>query len=839
MQLEQLAELPESTLEQIPSDRRRHLVEYLLRWGEPQAALRALDYWLQSPQHSSLLPETRVRVLQTLQQYTEALDSLDAINARHGMSESRRSLRIRLLAALGRIDDAEALLNERSDDLNNLRLRAEVQMQLGDYEAAELLYTQADQLSPKNQAVIRDQIKLALARGNAKQAQHLVMAQREQPDTPFSTTDLLLFRQAIQQQGFVNTLESIDAQLTHRRTKERTNLCVTLGLNPNTFEPELRPEPSENPRPSLLTSSSNPTLPVIGTAPEVELPPEAYQALREHFGFQNFRPGQSNVLSRVLQGQSTLAILPTGAGKSLTYQLPAMLLDGATLVISPLIALMKDQIDNLPPSLAERAATIHSGLTGPEVVARLRGVAQGKYKLIYVAPERLRQQGFLHRLARVGVGRVIIDEAHCVSLWGMSFRPDYLFIRRAIEALDSPPVLALTATATPETEREIKTYLGDMQTLRNSVFRPNLRFEVHQANNRDQKIAEIISLCKKIEGAIVIYARSRESCEEIAYQLRSQGVAAEHYHAQIPDRHRVQDEFMSGAIRVLVATVAFGMGVDKPDVRAIIHYNLPQSIEAYYQEAGRAGRDGMPARCILLYSPYDKGQLTAWLREDSLDKQYLRDIYRVVRSHLYGNWGVVSFDTLRADLREEDETRLRVGLGMLERVGVLVRHFDLPYRATISLRNTSNIDSHFARWVDTISLQRNENLQADMIDLAMACGYTPNELERQLLRWQDNGWLRYEPSQRDALFELRPSVSQLPERIDQLIATYARSQDLRIEAISDYARSHSCRHRTLAAHFGETIPRCGNACDICQPKYNASEAYQSATDRLRALLRIG
>src|SRR5262249_9218821 len=255
--------------------------------------------------------------------------------------------------------------------------------------------------------------------------------------------------------------------------------------------------------------------------------------------------------------------------------------------LSPLIALMKDQLDNLPPALAARATTLHSALDGGEVAARLRGVAEGRYKLIYVAPERLRQQPFVHALRRAGVARVVVDEAHCVSLWGISFRPDYLFIRRALDALGAPPVLALTATATPDTEAEIKAHLAagraaqeearlknrepgtdecastddgrrttddrqysrgladqTMATIRTSIFRPNLRFEVQHVANKREKAAVVVELCRAIEGPVVVYARSRDTCEELAARLRAHGVAAEHYHALVSDRHVVQDRFM-------------------------------------------------------------------------------------------------------------------------------------------------------------------------------------------------------------------------------------------------------------------------------------------------------
>jgi ATP-dependent DNA helicase RecQ len=447
----------------------------------------------------------------------------------------------------------------------------------------------------------------------------------------------------------------------------------------------------------------------------------------------------------------------------------------------------------------------------------LRGVAEGRYKLIYVAPERLRQQPFIHALRRAGVSRIVVDEAHCVSLWGISFRPDYLFIRRALAELGTPPLLALTATATPDTEAEIKAHLGDLTTIRTSIFRSNLQLEVKRVANRQEKLETVVALCKAVDGPVLVYVRSRDGCEEVAARLRQSGVVAEHYHAQVADRAGVQDRFMRGATRVFVATVAFGMGVDKADVRMIIHYNMPQSVEAYYQEAGRAGRDGNPARCVLLYASADKGQLTSWLRKDALSKDYLRTVYRWLRQQIPGTWGVVALDDLRRDLREDDEGRMRVALGLLERVELLTRHFDLPRAATLLLRDDAHGDEEFQMVVSAARLRPGQPLDIDLIALAARAGRTPDALERQLLRWHDQGLLRYEGSARDVLLELRPAAADVGSRIDALLAEYSTRQDARIEAIATYARGLTCRHRAIAAHFGERLAACRSACDICTP----------------------
>ncbi len=266
-----------------------------------------------------------------------------------------------------------------------------------------------------------------------------------------------------------------------------------------------------------------------------------------------------------------------------------------------------------------------------------------------------------------------------MSLWGLSFRPDYLFLRRVLAELEQPPVLALTATATPETRAEIIEQLGEMDLVAASVFRSNLISRWCRCRMPRPKPRRWSSSARRSTGPILVYARSRDRCEELAHLLRRKGITAGHYHAQVEDRSQAQEAFMRGEVRVLVATVAFGMGIDKPDIRAIIHYNLPQSVEAYYQEAGRAGRDGQPSRCVLLYTSGDKGQLTSWLRQDTLDREDLRSVYRALRNHaVAGLCPDARIELLSREAPQLDETQIRVALGMLERVGLVLRHFDLP-----------------------------------------------------------------------------------------------------------------------------------------------------------------
>jgi ATP-dependent DNA helicase RecQ len=365
--------------------------------------------------------------------------------------------------------------------------------------------------------------------------------------------------------------------------------------------------------------------------PTSPLPDPAYQLLHERFGYQHFRPGQEAIIGALLQGQHVLTVMPTGSGKSLCYQLPALLHDGCTLVISPLIALMKDQVD----SLQERsiAATfVNSSLSAQEQQERLYACRAGRYKLLYIAPERFRSQRFLETIAQTRVSLFAVDEAHCISQWGHDFRPDYLRLRQAIEHVNAPQVLALTATATVEVQDDIVQQLGctEMQRFVSGFDRPNLTYRVLGLRGQATKLQALGEIVEaQTTGSVIVYAATRRTVEEIAHFLDEHGTAGLIYHAGLGDaeRRRTQDAFMEGHCRLIVATNAFGMGVDKPDVRCVIHFNLPRSMEAYYQEAGRAGRDGLQAECVLLFS-YGDVKIQEFLLEQSYPtRDLLQEVY--------------------------------------------------------------------------------------------------------------------------------------------------------------------------------------------------------------------
>jgi len=333
--------------------------------------------------------------------------------------------------------------------------------------------------------------------------------------------------------------------------------------------------------------------------------------LKEIFGFDSFRPGQEAVIRAVLEGRDTLAVMPTGGGKSLCYQIPALMQESLTVIVSPLISLMKDQVDSLLQSSVADAAALHSGLSPEKRWEVERKVRTGEIRMLYVAPERLRSLEFVLSLRRAGVGLFVVDEAHCISEWGHDFRPDYLFLPRAVKDLGSPPVLALTATATPRVRQDIRRSLGmrDPHVEVTSFNRPNLTYRVVPAEKKE-KLARILDVIRSSPPPGIVYATTRKECDELAAELRSSGIDAAAYHAGMGAARRteVQERFMTDEVGVVVATIAFGMGVDKPNVRFVIHAAVPGSLPAYIQESGRAGRDGEAAECVVLYRGADVGR---------------------------------------------------------------------------------------------------------------------------------------------------------------------------------------------------------------------------------------
>lgn len=331
------------------------------------------------------------------------------------------------------------------------------------------------------------------------------------------------------------------------------------------------------------------------------------QLLEKHFGFKKFLPFQEDIIESILSGKDTFAILPTGGGKSLCYQLPAMIFDGITIVVSPLIALMKDQVGELQANNIS-AAYLNSSLGIREERRIQEEILENKIKIIYVAPERLLKPAFLDLVSKLSISLIAVDEAHCISEWGHDFRPEYRNMHKLRDLFPNIPVIALTASATTKTRKDIveQLRLENHRTFCGGFDRPNLNYVIKPKDNVYYHIQNYIEDHPNQSG--IIYCHSRATANRLAEQLCADGVDAVPYHAGLPQKERVnnQELFMKGKVKVIVATIAFGMGIDKPDIRFVIHYDLPKNIEGYYQETGRAGRDGKPADCILYFSVRDK-----------------------------------------------------------------------------------------------------------------------------------------------------------------------------------------------------------------------------------------
>ncbi len=360
-----------------------------------------------------------------------------------------------------------------------------------------------------------------------------------------------------------------------------------------------------------------------------------YGTLKKYWGYDSFRPRQEEIIRSALDGRDTLAILPTGGGKSICFQVPAMMKDGICLVVSPLIALMKDQVQNLA-SRGIKALAVYSGMSGREIDITLDNAVYGDYKFLYVSPERLRTVIFTARVQKMNVNYLVVDEAHCISQWGYDFRPDYLEIAAIRDIIGrSVPVIALTATATEAVARDIQDKLGfkEDNLIKASFVRENLKYVFREANDKTGKLLEV---CHAIEGSGIVYTGRRKMAEDLSLLLSGQGISAEAYHAGMGNERRaaIQHNWKSGRTRIIVATNAFGMGIDKPDVRLVCHYDMPASIEAYFQEAGRAGRDGREAFAVLLWNSSDVARLRQIEKVSLPPLDYIREIYDKVFRYL-------------------------------------------------------------------------------------------------------------------------------------------------------------------------------------------------------------
>lgn len=558
--------------------------------------------------------------------------------------------------------------------------------------------------------------------------------------------------------------------------------------------------------------------------------------LRSYWGYDHFRGIQQDIIASIGDGRDTLGLMPTGGGKSVTFQVPALARPGVCLVITPLIALMKDQVAQLRRR-GIKAAALYSGLTREEAVVLLENCIYGDYKFLYISPERLSSPLFLAKLPHIPVSFITVDEAHCISQWGYDFRPAYTRIADIRRLLPDCPVLALTATATPEVVDDIQQQLAFRapNVFRMSFDRPNLSYIVRTTDDKESQLRHILD---SLSGSVIIYARSRKGSRELAAWLTARGYSATYYHAGLSqdEKDRRQQSWTAGAVRIMVATNAFGMGIDKPDVRLVLHLDLPDSPEAYFQEAGRAGRDGQTAYAVLLYSPSDRTRLTRRIADTFPDRAFIATVYE----HLCYYYQMAMGDGLHVmrpfDLAEfcrnfrHFPVPVESALRLLSRAGYIDYAEEQEYASRLmflvrrdELYRLPDADPQLELVVHEV-LRTYGGLFSDYIyideaRLARASGLSRDQIYQSLLALSRRRILHYIPYRRTAF------ITFTRRRVDreQLVlppAVYEERRagfEKRIRTMADYAASDDCcRSRMLLAYFGQTDAADCGRCDVCR-----------------------
>jgi len=560
------------------------------------------------------------------------------------------------------------------------------------------------------------------------------------------------------------------------------------------------------------------------------------QILRKYWGFSDFRPLQEDIIKSVLKGNDTLALLPTGGGKSITFQVPALTIEGICLVVTPLIALMKDQVDKLN-NLNIKAYAIHSGYTFDEISVILDKCIYSDVKFLYISPERIHSDIFIEKLKNINVNLIAVDEAHCISQWGYNFRPSYLNIANLKKVLPNIPILALTATATPKVIIDIQDKLRfkKQNVLQSSFERKNLIYMVRKLEDKHQYIINILS---KTKGSGIIYVRNRKKTREIAQILIKNSISAHFYHGGLDTVKRTerQNDWMNGKIKVMVATNAFGMGIDKPDVRFVIHYDIPDSIEEYFQEAGRAGRDTKKAYAVLLYSNIDLLQMEQRIKRNFPEIEYIKKVYQALCNYLkipIGGGKGITYDFKISDFVSEYNLQVIQAynsLKFLEKDGYieLIDEIDNPSRIHFIV----NRDDLYKFQVANIAfdgfikliLRSYTGLFTDFVKidentLAKRANINREQVYNFLIKLSKFGIIKYIPQKRTPLIVFTEErLNEKNLRISK--ENYQNNKQRYIEkinAVLDYVNNKSkCRSRYLLAYFGQkNTYKCGK-CDICK-----------------------
>lgn len=561
------------------------------------------------------------------------------------------------------------------------------------------------------------------------------------------------------------------------------------------------------------------------------------EILKKYWGYDSFRGIQEQIIESIGSGHDTLGLMPTGGGKSITFQVPALVMDGVCLVITPLIALMKDQVRILREH-GIKAAAIHTGMKRDEIIAVMENCIFGGYKFLYVSPERLSSELFRTKLRHLKICLLTVDESHCISQWGYDFRPSYLNIADIRKELPGVPVLALTATATPQVTDDIQDKLGftEKNVIRMSFYRENLSYVVRKTEN---KLMELKHILERVPGSGIVYVRNRAATKETADFLNAEGIPATFYHAGLDQvvKDERQKAWTQDRYRVVVATNAFGMGIDKPDVRTVIHLDIPSSIEAYFQEAGRAGRDGLRSYAVLLHSPGDKRTVSKRISDSFPKEEYIRDVYEKLGFYHEMAVGDGRGCTYAFSLGEfcqhymlpviPTDSALRI----LTRMGYIEYVDEMDYSARLLF--TSTRDDLYRLHQDKVTedvmniiLRLYSGIFTDYayIDEHLICtraGIDREKLYTTLMNLQSQGVVRYVPERRT------PVITWTRERIETSLLYFdpevyrQRKEEFkeRIGAMMEYVtRETGCRSAMLLKYFGEHQKKPCLCCDLCQEK---------------------
>ena len=559
------------------------------------------------------------------------------------------------------------------------------------------------------------------------------------------------------------------------------------------------------------------------------------EILKQYWGYDSFRDLQEEIITSIGEGKDTLGLMPTGGGKSITFQVPALAQSGLCIVITPLIALMKDQVQNLRKR-GIKALAIYSGMTRQEIVTALENCIFGDYKFLYISPERLDTEIFRIKLRSMKVSMITVDESHCISQWGYDFRPAYLKIAEIRELLPGVPVLALTATATPEVVKDIQSRLNfrEENVFRMSFERKNLAYIVRKTDN---KTGELLHILKRIDGSAIIYVRNRRRTKEITELLMQEGITADFYHAGLDNavKDLRQKRWQNGEIRVMVATNAFGMGIDKPDVRIVLHIDLPDSPEAYFQEAGRAGRDGLKAYAVILYAKSDKMTLHKRVADTFPEKEYILQVYEHLQYYYQMAMGD-GFQCIREFNLEEFCRKFKYfpvpvdsALKILTQAGYLeyTDEQDNAYRKLLKIRRDEHyklleMGTEAETLIQTI-LRSYTGVFTDYAyisedTLAIRTGLTRQQIYNILVTLTKRRIVDYIPHKKT------PYIIYTRERLELRYLHIPASvyeerkarYEARIKAMEEYVTSESvCRSRMLLRYFGEKNEHNCKQCDVC------------------------